>query len=119
MIAAVLGARPVTLRLARHLPPALDDVLALHGGDLAGPLAGEQDQLQRRVELVPQQRDLGVGQDALAVRGRIAVDQLARVDGEDLLPDRPREDRRRRRRAPGWRRSAPRSGSSRRARRRG
>ena len=38
-------------------------------------------------------RDLGVGQDALAVRGRIAVDQLARIDGEDLLLDRPREDR--------------------------
>ena len=39
VIPAVLGPRPVTLRLARHLPPAVDDVFALHRSDLAGPLA--------------------------------------------------------------------------------
>ena len=76
VIAAVLGSWPVTLRLARHLPPAVDDVRGLHGGDLAGPLAGEQDQLQRRVEPRPQQLDLGIGEHALAVAGRIAVDAL-------------------------------------------
>jgi hypothetical protein len=73
-----------------------DDVIALHGGNLAGTLTGQQDELQRPVELRPQQPDLLVGQDALAIRSRITLDQLARIDGEDLLTDRPREDRRRR-----------------------
>jgi hypothetical protein len=44
VIAPVLGAGPVTLRLARHLPPAADNVRSLHGGDFARPLAGEQEQ---------------------------------------------------------------------------
>ena len=52
--------------------------------------------LQRRIELRPQQLDLGIGQHALAIRGRISVDQLARIDGQDLLPDRPGKDRARR-----------------------
>ena len=41
----------------------------------------------------PQQLDLGVGQHPLAGRGRIAVDACDRIDGDDLLPDRPGEDR--------------------------
>ena len=69
---------------------------ALHGCDLAGALAGKQEQLQARVERRPQQRYLGVGKNARAVRGRVLVHVRARIEGDDLLADRPGEDRRRR-----------------------
>src|SRR5262249_19273496 len=47
MALAILGARPACGWLARHFPPAIDDVLGAHMPDLAGTLPGEQDELER------------------------------------------------------------------------
>src|SRR5262245_36918304 len=102
MRSAVLRAEPAQLghRLAWQLPPSIDNVLAPHGRDLAGTLAGEQQDPERRsndrpgvVERAPEARHLAIGQDALAVVRLVALDQLARIGGKQILLGGPGEDR--------------------------
>jgi hypothetical protein len=91
MVAPVLGSRPFAGRLSRHLPPIVDDVVLLHCRDFTWTLAREQDQPQRRIELWPQQSDLAVGQDALAVDTHVfRVSQrlgLAKSDDPEEIHD--------------------------------
>ena len=106
MVLVVLRARPAERRhrQTRHLPPAVLEVFAPHATDLARPLSGQQEHLQRArlhqsgiVEGGPELRELRIGQHALAAAHRVAVDAPAGVGGDKLLLYRPGEDRRRRR----------------------
>jgi hypothetical protein len=68
-------------------------------GDLAEPLAGEEDYLEcaaggGAVERGPKLRNLTISQDALAALGGVAVNELAGIAGDKLLLHGPGEDRR-------------------------
>src|SRR5262249_46169880 len=99
MALAVLGARPACGWLARHFPPAIDDVLGAHMADLARTLPGQQDELERNpgwpglIESLPEPWQLTIGENALAARGRVAVDAVAGINRNHLLLHRPGEDR--------------------------
>src|SRR5262249_38522014 len=99
MALAVLGPRPAFGWLARHFPPAIDDVLGAHMRYFARTLPGQQDELERSpgeaglIESGPEPWQLTVGQDALAARGLMAINPVARIDRDDLLLHRPGEDR--------------------------
>src|SRR5262245_60243887 len=92
----VLGAGPrrPMIRAARHVPPPfINHMLAMKMGNLAWPLAGEQDHPQWRAEMGPERDDLGVTEHALATRRIVLLHAGARVRSDDLLPYRPAEDR--------------------------
>src|SRR5262249_59734664 len=99
MALAVLGAGPVCGWLARHFPPAIDDVLGAHMRHFAGTLPSKQDELERSpgysgsVESFPEQPQLTIGENALAARGLMTVNPPAGINRDDLLLHRPREDR--------------------------
>src|SRR5262249_45023628 len=99
MALAVLGAGPVCGWLARHFPPAIDDVLGAHMADLAGSLASEQDELERgpgysgAAEGFPEKPQLAIGENALAARGLMTVNPPAGINRDHLLLHRPGEDR--------------------------
>src|SRR5262249_56587818 len=95
MIGAVLSAGPVSSWLAWHFPPAIDDVLGAHMPDLARSLPGQQDELERSpgssglIEGLPEQRQLTVGENALAARGLMTINPVAGIDRDHLLLHRP------------------------------
>src|SRR5262245_33929979 len=61
-------------------------------GDFSRPLASEQDHLQWRAEMWPEDGGLGVAQYALATRCVVPLHAGARVCSDDLLPHGPAEN---------------------------
>src|SRR5262245_23093852 len=100
MILRVLRAEPSFTCLAWQAPPAVDEVLWAHMRNLAGPLACEKNQFERSpgyaclIEGLPEQPDLGIGQDPFAAGSLMAFDPAAGIDRDNFLPHRPGEDRR-------------------------
>src|SRR5215468_10594079 len=62
-------------------------------GNLARPLASEQDHLQRCSEMRPERSNLGVTEHALAARSGVLLHAEAWVRSDDLLSHSPAEDR--------------------------
>src|SRR5215472_10714627 len=100
MARAVFCARPNTRhRLARHLPPAIDDVLAAHVGNFAWTLTTQPDHFQRRAahriemaERLPKQRHFRLVQYAFAAARRVALDQPCGIcRRDDFLANGPTE----------------------------
>ena len=88
MAVAVLEAGPADRGhwLARHMPPAVNNVLAPHMTDFARTLAGDEDHAQRQsvhavdvVERMPKWRDLRVSEHTLAIVGDVLRHGTARL----------------------------------------
>jgi hypothetical protein len=68
-------------------------MLAMQMGNLARPLAREQDHLQRRAEMRPERGNLGVAEHPFATGRVVLLNAGTRVRSDDLLSHCPAEDR--------------------------